>query len=156
MRGVGREICGPHERSLSDALPSSHCVDDAVVGSSYSGLPVRCRLCLHPSALRRRRKHAELAAGLRVCAEMNHAEEWHRAAMQSAELGGAVIGRLFCELQVLRLEVKRLADRVWQLEQQQRKQQIEAPGSEGFGEGDMADTGLSDVDSEELHDRRCR
>ena len=43
-----------------------------------------------------------------VCAEMNHAEEWHRAAMQSAELGGAVIGRLFCELQVLRLEVKRL------------------------------------------------
>ena len=40
-----------------------------------------------------------------VCAEMNHAEEWHTAAVQSAELGGAVIGRLFCELQVLRLEV---------------------------------------------------
>ena len=70
--------------------------------------------------------------------------------MQSAELGGAVIGRLFCELQVLRLEIKGLAHRVQQLEQQQRKQQIEARGSDGSGGG------LSDVDSEELRDRRCR
>ena len=36
------------------------------------------------------------------------------------------------------------------------RRQIEARGSEGFGGGDMPDTGLSDVDSEELHDRRCR
>ena len=57
---------------------------------------------------------------------------------------------------MLRLEVKRLKNRVWQLEQQQLEQQIEARCSEGFGGGDMPDTGLSDVDSEELRERRCR
>ena len=97
----------------------------------------------------RQRSSSEFAtARPRIGAEAQNVEEWRRAAVTSAELGGRIIEMLLFELQKLRLEVLRLQDRVKALED---KREDNAGDSEVFS---LA--GFTDVDSEELLSRRCR